>query len=123
MLLVSVLATNSLDSGLKQHLGVTEPISLAFPTEQNLKDTAALEKQLRDFGLFESAEESQKREELLGKLNALVKEWIRQVSVRKVSKVSSLGMTISHTLVRHRAFQSRWQWRQEGRSSPLVVIG
>eukprot|EP01114_Cavostelium_apophysatum_P005495 TRINITY_DN1654_c0_g1_i1.p1 TRINITY_DN1654_c0_g1~~TRINITY_DN1654_c0_g1_i1.p1 ORF type:complete len:636 (-),score=113.17 TRINITY_DN1654_c0_g1_i1:158-2065(-) len=63
--------------------GVTEPISKAYPTALDLKNTEELEKVLRGFGLFESNEESQKREEVLGKLNVIVKEWVRQISISK----------------------------------------
>lgn len=68
-----------------KYFGITEPISTAPPTEKDIKLNAALEKTLRDYNLFESAEESRKREEVLGKLNVIVKEWVRQVSVLKVS--------------------------------------
>lgn len=63
--------------------GVTEPISLAGPTALDLKLTEELDKLLRSFGLYESTEESQKREEVLGKLNVIVKEWVRKLSVKK----------------------------------------
>jgi len=69
-------------SGSK-YLGITEPISIAGPQASDLKLSQDLEKTLRDFNLFESSEESRKREEVLGKLNVIVKEWVRQVSVQK----------------------------------------
>jgi poly(A) polymerase len=69
-------------SGSK-YLGVTEPISLAGPAMQDHKLTAELEKTLREYSLFESPEESRKREEVLGKLNVIVKEWVRQISLQK----------------------------------------
>jgi poly(A) polymerase Pap1 len=37
--------------------GVTEPISLAMPTTEDLKLTQDLEKTLRDFNLYETEEE------------------------------------------------------------------
>jgi poly(A) polymerase len=57
---------------------------LAAPTAHDLKLTAELEKTLHEFGLYESEEESQKREEVLGKLDVIVREWVRQVSLKKV---------------------------------------
>jgi poly(A) polymerase len=70
-------------SGEIKQYGVTEPISLASPTPYDLKLTQELEKTLRSFGLFESQEESCKREEVLGQLNLIVKEWVRQVCLQK----------------------------------------
>lgn len=70
-------------------LGITEPISLAGPTAQDLKLNTSLEKVLYEYNLFESVEESRKREEVLGKLNVIVKEWVRQVSVQKVLTFAS----------------------------------
>lgn len=75
-------AKEKVANGVK-YLGITEPISIAEPTAQDLKLSAALEKTLREYNLFESVEESRKREEVLGKLNVIVKEWVRQVSVQK----------------------------------------
>lgn len=40
-------------NGRSMYPGVTEPVSLAGPDEKSLKASAALEKTLRDFGLFE----------------------------------------------------------------------
>lgn len=48
-----------------------------------MKLSEALEALLREAGLYEGREESQKREEVLGKLNVLVKEWVRQLSISK----------------------------------------
>jgi poly(A) polymerase len=45
----------------KQQLGVTPPISSALPTENELKLTEDLLKTLKDYGLFESEQEAQKR--------------------------------------------------------------
>lgn len=62
-------------------------LSLVGPSAQDIKLSVALEKVLRDYNLFESAEDSRKREEVLGKLNVIVKEWVRQVSVQKVNTI------------------------------------
>jgi poly(A) polymerase len=75
-------AKEKVTNGVK-YLGITEPISIAEPTQQDIKLSVALEKTLREYNLFESVEESRKREEVLGKLNVIVKEWVRQVSVQK----------------------------------------
>ncbi|XP_042489611.1 nuclear poly(A) polymerase 1 [Macadamia integrifolia] len=66
-----------------QHLGVTEPISLGGPTEFDAIKTRELEKFLADAGLYESQEEAISREEVLGRLDQIVKKWIKTVSRAK----------------------------------------
>ncbi|KYQ91138.1 poly(A) polymerase [Tieghemostelium lacteum] len=66
-----------------QYYGVTEPISLSFPTSVDLKFSQDLENTLKSFGLFESQEESKKREEVLGKLNQIVLDWAKKVSLKR----------------------------------------
>ncbi|KAF2078416.1 hypothetical protein CYY_000283 [Polysphondylium violaceum] len=65
------------------YYGVTEPISLATPSSLDLKLSTELENTLRSFNLFESNDQSRKREEVLGKLNEIVKEWAKQTSIKK----------------------------------------
>jgi len=64
--------------------GMTDPVSLDGPTPADMESTAALEALLRDeFHLFESEEERQHREEVLGRLDQLAKEWVRTISINK----------------------------------------
>eukprot|EP00743_Colponemidia_sp_Colp-15_P001654 GILK01001807.1.p2 GENE.GILK01001807.1~~GILK01001807.1.p2 ORF type:complete len:637 (+),score=126.58 GILK01001807.1:95-2005(+) len=63
--------------------GVTPPISVTEPTPADLEDTQRLEEYLRNSNLYESKEEAQKREEVLGKLNDIVTEWIYQEGIKK----------------------------------------
>ncbi|KAF8090595.1 hypothetical protein N665_0472s0024 [Sinapis alba] len=63
-----------------QRYGITEPISLGGPTELDVIKTRALEKYLQDAGLYESNEEAVRREEVLGRLDEIVKTWIKKVS-------------------------------------------
>jgi len=62
--------------------GVTPPISVSPPTEKELKYTETLIETLKKFGLFESEEEARKREIVLGKLNTIVKDFIKYVSLK-----------------------------------------
>ena len=66
-----------------QKLGIHDPLSLEGPSEQDIKATEVLEKTLRGHNLFEPASESQKREEVLGKLYAIATEWVKQCSLEK----------------------------------------
>lgn len=60
-------------SMVKKKLGVTNPISIAGPTESDLQRSLELEKFLVDSGLYESKEEAAQREEILSQINQL---WI-----------------------------------------------
>mmetsp|Transcript_28337 Transcript_28337/g.67405 ORF Transcript_28337/g.67405 Transcript_28337/m.67405 type:complete len:688 (+) Transcript_28337:287-2350(+) len=57
-------------------------ISEALPKPEELKQSESLENYLREQGLYESEEESLRREEVLGSLDRLVKEWIKRVADR-----------------------------------------
>ncbi|KAJ7365513.1 hypothetical protein OS493_005622 [Desmophyllum pertusum] len=63
--------------------GITSPISLAGPKPGDITFTKALEESLKPYGVFESEEELQHRIVVLGKLNALVKQWIIDTSLSK----------------------------------------
>ncbi|GLJ31659.1 hypothetical protein SUGI_0636110 [Cryptomeria japonica] len=62
-----------------QYLGVTEPISLGGPSELDTAKTTELEKFLVDAGLYESQEEAVRREEVLGRLDQVVKKWVKKI--------------------------------------------
>ncbi|KAF8378660.1 hypothetical protein HHK36_030009 [Tetracentron sinense] len=66
-----------------RHHGVTEPISLGGPSEFDMTKTRELDKFLEDAGLYESQEEAVSREEVLGRLDQIVKFWVRTVSRAK----------------------------------------
>lgn len=66
-----------------QRLGITEPISLGGPTEYDVIKTRELEKYLENVGLYESQEESVSREEVLGRLDQIVKTWVKTISRAK----------------------------------------
>ncbi|CDO98397.1 unnamed protein product [Coffea canephora] len=66
-----------------QRLGITEPISWSGPTEYDMIKTRELEKFLADVGLYESQEEAISREEVLGRLDQIVKTWVKNVSRAK----------------------------------------
>ncbi|KAL5822703.1 hypothetical protein ACOSQ4_020603 [Xanthoceras sorbifolium] len=60
--------------------GVTKPISVAGPAEVDLQRTRELEKFLVEAGLYESDEEAAKREEVLGRLRLIVKDWVKDLT-------------------------------------------
>ncbi|XP_022750734.1 nuclear poly(A) polymerase 1-like isoform X2 [Durio zibethinus] len=66
-----------------RRFGVTEPISTAGPSELDVIRNCQLEKFLEDSGLYEMREEAIRREEVLGKLDQTVKEWVKKVTEAK----------------------------------------
>ncbi|KAK7293157.1 hypothetical protein RJT34_16018 [Clitoria ternatea] len=67
----------------RHQLGITEPISLAGPTEDDVIKTHELEKYLQGAGLYESPQEVVSREEVLGQLDKIVKIWVKNISRAK----------------------------------------
>ncbi|KAE9551057.1 hypothetical protein FO519_005724 [Halicephalobus sp. NKZ332] len=63
--------------------GVSQPISMQGPTEEELKLSVELEQELRTFNYFETEEELQKRLDVLRRINHLVKNWVKQISIQK----------------------------------------
>ncbi|KAM5129138.1 poly(A) polymerase alpha [Mantella aurantiaca] len=68
---------------ISKNFGITSPISLAVPKETDCSLTHKLIETLKPYGVFEEEEELQRRILILGKLNNLVKEWIREISEQK----------------------------------------
>ncbi|XP_042020741.1 nuclear poly(A) polymerase 1-like [Salvia splendens] len=60
-------------------VGLSEPISTGGPSESDVSKTRELEKFLVDAGLYESHDEAIKREEVLGRLDQIVKTWVKNV--------------------------------------------
>ncbi|XP_066379002.1 nuclear poly(A) polymerase 4-like isoform X2 [Miscanthus floridulus] len=63
--------------------GITKPLSKLGPVEADLQRTAELEKFLVEAGLYESPDESGRREEVLGKLDQIVKDWVKQLTSQR----------------------------------------
>jgi poly(A) polymerase len=80
-------ATNSLNSGSggvgAKQLGMTSAISLAMPKPEDIERTTDLEQTLEPYNVFESEQELSHRMEILAKLNFLVKQWVKDVSISK----------------------------------------
>jgi len=63
--------------------GITQPISIKGPDQSDLIATKNLEDTLRSYDYFESSEELTHRGDVMAKINVLVREWIRNVSLAK----------------------------------------
>ncbi|KAI0722729.1 polymerase [Earliella scabrosa] len=66
-----------------KYLGVTPPISLAEPNLKEKEVTTTLREELRRQGCYESDEEAQMREIVLGRIAALVKKFVQTVSMAR----------------------------------------
>lgn len=71
------------DTSKLSTIGMTSAISTAFPKPEDLLKTIELEKALKPFDVFESEQELNHRMLILGKLNSIVKQWIKDVSIEK----------------------------------------
>ncbi|KAL9463534.1 hypothetical protein AB3S75_001360 [Citrus x aurantiifolia] len=60
--------------------GVTKPISMAGPTEADMQRNRELEKFLVEAGLYESKEEDAKREQVLGRIRQIAKDWVKELT-------------------------------------------
>ncbi|XP_061369611.1 nuclear poly(A) polymerase 4 isoform X2 [Gastrolobium bilobum] len=60
--------------------GFSKPISLAGPTDADFHRNLELEKFLLDSGLYESNEEAATRQEVLQRLDQIVKSWVKQLT-------------------------------------------
>ena len=56
-----------------------DPISKAGPTPEDLQNTKELEELIRRFGAFDDEAGMAHRQLVLGKLNEIVREWIKEV--------------------------------------------
>lgn len=66
-----------------KHFGMTSAISTAGPKPEDIRYTTELAKALEPFNVFETEGELNHRMEILAKLNTLVKQWVRDVSIGK----------------------------------------
>ncbi|KAF9801517.1 hypothetical protein SFRURICE_006762 [Spodoptera frugiperda] len=64
-------------------LGMTSAISMAGPKPIDIEKTTELKESLIPYGVFESEQEMHHRMEVLGALHRLVRQWIREESMRK----------------------------------------
>ncbi|KAG0702422.1 Poly(A) polymerase [Suillus ampliporus] len=67
----------------KVYLGVTPPISTAESTEREKEVTATLMEELRRQNTFESVDEARLRETVLGRVAAVVKKFVYEVSLSR----------------------------------------
>ncbi|KAK4482005.1 hypothetical protein RD792_012921 [Penstemon davidsonii] len=67
-------------SDARRQWGVTAPLSHAGPTDLDIQRSRELEEFLEDSGLYESAEEAAKREQVICRLKQIVKDWVIELT-------------------------------------------
>ncbi|KAL1690080.1 Poly(A) polymerase central domain-containing protein [Schizophyllum commune] len=73
-----------------RYLGITDPISVSPPTEAEEAATIAMMEELHRQGVFESAEDSKRREVALDRISALTKKFVQKVTIaRGLSEVTA----------------------------------
>ena len=65
--------------------GVSLPLSVEYPTLKDKELTEKLEESLKKYSVFESDSELRHRMDVLHKINTLFKDWIKTISMSKVS--------------------------------------
>lgn len=93
------MATALQQQAVQPQYGVSQPICVKFPTEKDLQLTRQLDDCLRSYGLFESDAELQRRMDVLRRLNAMVKKWVRKVSEGKVQSIPHSHTPLPITIV------------------------
>ncbi|XP_009125368.1 nuclear poly(A) polymerase 4 isoform X1 [Brassica rapa] len=76
-----MVGTQSVNS--PKSYGITKPLSLAGPSAADFKRNLELEKFLVDEGLYESEEDTMRREEVLGRIDQIVKHWVKQLTQQR----------------------------------------
>ncbi|XP_051170295.1 poly(A) polymerase type 3 isoform X2 [Leptopilina boulardi] len=79
----SATTQNSSNAKNLRTLGMTSAISVAEPKPSDITRTNELKEALKPYNVFESEEELNHRMEILSKLNALVKQWIKDISIAR----------------------------------------
>nr|XP_039259079.1 poly(A) polymerase beta-like [Styela clava]XP_039259080.1 poly(A) polymerase beta-like [Styela clava] len=70
-------------SNSQRTYGITSPISLAGPINKDITLTTKVLETIKPFGAFETQEEMEEKQEVLRKVNQLVKEFVKRISVEK----------------------------------------
>ncbi|GAB6025037.1 hypothetical protein CHUAL_010142 [Chamberlinius hualienensis] len=74
---------NQSQGQVQKTLGMTSPITLVGPKAIDLQRSSELEACLVSYGVFETEDGLNHRMEVLSKINNFVKEWIKDVSIKK----------------------------------------
>ena len=81
----SVNGSMSSFTSLIRSYGVSVPLSSEGPSTKDKELTEKLEESLRKYSVFESDTELRHRMDVLYKINSLFKNWIKKISISKVS--------------------------------------
>ncbi|VDN54789.1 unnamed protein product [Dracunculus medinensis] len=77
-----------------KYLGITQPVSIAFPTTKDAERTKQLKERLISYNYYDTQEDVNARLEVLCSINSIVQKWIREISERKQmpsSEIETVG--------------------------------
>ncbi|KAJ1497705.1 polynucleotide adenylyltransferase [Coelomomyces lativittatus] len=72
-----------IESNKTKFLGITPPVSTLSPTQHEIDLSKQLLETLQKLGLFESKEEAKKREEVLGHLYHMVRDFVKKMGMKR----------------------------------------
>ena len=68
---------------MSKTFGVSDPLSVEYPTLKDKELSEKLEESLRKYNVFESDTDLRHRMDVLHRINQLFKDWIKQISISK----------------------------------------
>ncbi|CRH00882.1 poly(A) polymerase PAP, putative [Plasmodium relictum] len=77
------IINDKINENKKYEYGLSDPISLKFPTEEDLKKTNDVVELLKSYNLFETEYGLKKREKVLGMINKLFHEFVIEISINQ----------------------------------------
>ncbi|XXG48170.1 hypothetical protein AAC387_Pa02g2686 [Persea americana] len=63
--------------------GISKPISLSAPTKLDMERNSRLEQFLEESGLYETKEDDENRKKVLGLLDRVIKDWVKNLTKKK----------------------------------------
>ncbi|SCM22544.1 poly(A) polymerase PAP, putative [Plasmodium chabaudi chabaudi] len=77
----NIITNDNVTENKKHEYGVSDPVSLDYPTEEDLKKGNDVVELLKSYNLFETEQALKKREKVLGMINKLFHEFVIELSI------------------------------------------
>ncbi|CDU18947.1 hypothetical protein YYC_01850 [Plasmodium yoelii 17X] len=79
----NIIINDNVTENKKHEYGVSDPVSLDYPTEEDLKKGNDVVELLKSYNLFETEQALKKREKVLGMINKLFHEFVIELSINQ----------------------------------------
>lgn len=89
--IISQMTSSASFGSLIKSYGVSVPLSCDYPIQKDKELTDKLEETLRRYNVFESDSELRHRMDVLYRINAMFKDWIKKISISKVLTICNLS--------------------------------